>query len=348
MGRTAYLALIVAVVGTSRIGLQNAEFEACHHQGKQSPVEVGLSEQPLIESSLHGLERMAALHVETGLNGSSTGFFGCLDIAVATIKVVDGITVRNDVPVKSPTLAQNVGQQIFTSATRLTVDTVVGRHDGLHPALLHKHLELWQIGLKEVAPGGMDISFVAGALRPGVYGVVLGAGSGLEIEGIITLQTAHVGRAEHTRKQRVFTVGFHATAPSRVAKDVYIGRPERETGITRIVFQFLGYVKLRPSLRGHSITNFPDKCLVKGGTKGYRLRKDRGPPVAPHTVETFTPPVVGFDTEMLDGRTLIHQLRDFLTDRHSGDNLLCMTAHLVILARLGVDATYKKKGDGVN
>ncbi len=58
---------------------------------------------------------------------------------------------------------------------------------------------------------------------------MLGAGSGFQVLRMVTLQAAYERRAHLTGQVRVFTLSLLAPTPTRVTKDINIGRPESKT-----------------------------------------------------------------------------------------------------------------------
>src|SRR6476659_3691607 len=66
-------------------------------------------------------------------------------------------------------------------------------------------------------------------LRPTVHCEVFGSGDGLEIFWVVALQAGHKRHAHARSEKRIFTVGFLATSPSRIAKNIDVGRPDSES-----------------------------------------------------------------------------------------------------------------------
>ena len=63
-----------------------------------------------------------------------------------------------------------------------------------------------------------------------MHGIVLGTRPQLTVfRRLGALQTAHHGIAHHRGQVRVLTIGLLSSAPPRVAEDVYIGCPYRQT-----------------------------------------------------------------------------------------------------------------------
>ena len=84
------------------------------------------------------------------------------------------------------------------------------------------------------------------------------------------------------------------------------------------------FVVLGTRLVGDGGGDLAHQRLVEGGGHADRLREDRRRAGSRDTVEALVPPVVGGDAEPLDGRGGVHELRDLLLHRHSGDQV-CRT-----------------------
>src|SRR5687768_18514130 len=68
--------------------------------------------------------------------------------------------------------------------------------------------------------------------RAAVDSIVFDGGNGLQILRIVALQALHEGHSELARQVRVLAPRFLASAPTRVAKDVDVRSPERQTFVS--------------------------------------------------------------------------------------------------------------------
>ena len=101
-------------------------------------------------------------------------------LVLATVEeVVDGVAVGEHDGIVAPLVAQDVDEQTVAGAAGLTLETLVGAHHLAYVGFLHEGLEGGEVGLPEVAVGGLDVHGVAQGLRTAVDGVVLGTGVGL-------------------------------------------------------------------------------------------------------------------------------------------------------------------------
>ena len=154
-----------------------------------------------------------------------------------------------------------------------------------------------------------------------MHGKVLAAGRHLQVHGVVALHALHVGRSHGAREERVFTVGFHAASPSRVAEDVDVRAPEGQSCVASVVSVAARHDILRAAFGGNGIADAFHQCRIERGSEADGLRKDRGPAVSAHAVQSFVPPVVRLYAEPWDARRLVHHLRNFLFERHLGDDV---------------------------
>ena len=170
-------------------------------------------------------------------------------------------------------------------------------------------------------------------LGPAVNGEVFGGGDGLEVFGVRTLQAAGKGKSDLTGEERIFSVGLLTAAPSRVAIDVDIGRPQSEAVIDNMVPLALGLVVLGSRFRGDRVGNPIDQPGVPGGRKPDGLRKDRGVAGPGDAVQAFIPPVVFGDVKPGNGRGFILHLRNLLVQSHAVDQVVHALRH----GKIGVE-----------
>lgn len=128
------------------------------------------------------------------------------------------------------------------------------------------------------------------------------------------LKTVDHGLAEHRREVRVLAVGLLAAAPARVAEDVDVRRPERQSLIAEMV-SVAHDVVFRAGLVAHCVEDVVDERRVPCGGHADRLREYGGEPLASHAVESLVPPVVALDAETRDGGGVVHHHGYFLIDR---------------------------------
>jgi hypothetical protein len=240
---------------------------------------------------------------------------------VAAGDVGDGSAVGGDVAGELPVVAENVFEQHGVGAGRLAIDGVVGAHDRVGVGLGDGGAEGGQIGVPEIVGRDVNVGGVARRFRPAVDGVVLGSGDHFKVFGVIALHGFNKRDTEAAGEIRVFAVGFLASAPARVAKDIDVGRPEIQTVIDAVVVVGDRVAILGAGLGGDDLGLVVDEVGVPGGGHPDRLGKDGGVSRARYAVQAFTPPVVGGNAEVRDGRRVVLHLRDFFFEGHLRDQV---------------------------
>ena len=196
---------------------------------------------------------------------------------------------------------------------------VVGAHEGVGVALGDGGAEGGQVGVPEIVRSGIDVGFVTRGFGAAVDGVVFGCGDGAEILGIVALNALNEGGAEAGGEEGIFAVGFLATAPAGIAKDVDVGRPDGEAVVAVVIVVGDGVVVLGARFSGDDFADGVDERSVPCGGVADGLRKHRGEAGARDAVEAFVPPVVGGNVEARDGRGAVDELGDFFFEGEPRD-----------------------------
>ena len=152
----------------------------------------------------------------------------------------------------------------------------------------------------------VDIREVACGLWSAVYGKVFGRGNCEVVLRVIALQARDIRHAHAPGQERIFPVGLLPAAPSRIAKDVQVGRPEikasHDACVTLAQVLHVLDATLHPDLRSHGV----DAGGIKGRGQAHWLRILRHTFVN-HAVQGLAPPLVGGDTEPWHrGRIVLH------------------------------------------
>ena len=208
-------------------------------------VEVALLDESLLQSLGEHHEHLAALQVgavEHGIDRSRQRVLVGLVLSLV-IEVVDGIAVGEHDGVVAPFAAQDVNKQTVAGAAGLAFVAVVGAHHLAHVPFLHQGFESGKIGFPKVAHGHGSIVGVAQRFRTAVYGVVLGAGVGLEVLVVVALHAEHRLYAQDGVQVGVFAAGLLSASPARVTEDVDVGAPEGELGVAGIIDHAHGHIE---------------------------------------------------------------------------------------------------------
>ncbi len=208
--------------------VEHPQLDTGGHQSHDATVYRLFGEQALLYRIHHELIGAAAVHVAAVLHGKRRRFDGTGGDLVVLVEVPHRPAVRDHVAVEAPLLPEDIHQQQLAAAARLVEGPVVGPHHRLDPGF-HQSPERGQVGFPQVLLVDHRVEGVPQRLRPGVDRIVLGAGRGLHVFGVVPLQPLHERRADQGGEEGVLAVGLVAPAPAGVTKYVYIGSPEGES-----------------------------------------------------------------------------------------------------------------------
>jgi hypothetical protein len=123
----------------------------------------------------------------------------------------------------------------------------------------------------------MNVEAVPNRLRPRVHRKLLGAGSTAKCAGTVcppvSLQVLHISDAKAGGQEGVLPVGLLSPAPAGIAKDVYIGCPERNSLVDIPVSEFSRRIELGPGLCGDRSANLLQEVLIPARRKADCLGK---------------------------------------------------------------------------
>ena len=153
-----------------------AHFHTSDEQATKRTVEVGLLDITTAHSLWQVTILRATLHIGTSQNSLSRCLLAVLGGVVPTgQEVANSTTVTSDQPLETPFITQDLLFVACLTATRLTINALIGTHHLGHLALLHQCLEGWQVGLPKVALGQvLHIKRVAIPFWSAMHGEVLG------------------------------------------------------------------------------------------------------------------------------------------------------------------------------
>ncbi len=204
--------------------------------------------------------------------------------------------------VKSPFFPQNISQKTPASTTRLPVCAIVSTHHRLHTGFLHTCLKCRKISFPQILFIHACIEAVTHILRTAVHRKMLGTRCCLEILLIMPLQSHNIAHAKPAGQIGVLAKRLMSPSPARVAENIDIGRPERQSLINVFIVPLLLHDKLCPRLCGDRIAHLLHQLLVKRCRHADRLRENGRCARARHAVQRLIPPVVRLDAKPLDRR----------------------------------------------
>lgn len=152
-------------------------------------------------------------------------------VSFAVVEVADSAAIGHDDALVPPFLAEYMVQQPVAAAAWFALEPVVGAHHLFYLAFFYQCLEGRQVGFVQVARADVfRIEAVAVPFGARVYGEVLGAGVHLVVLLVFVqaLQAFYDAHSHYACQVGVFTVGFYAASPARVAVDVDGRCPDSE------------------------------------------------------------------------------------------------------------------------
>src|SRR6266567_8312677 len=158
-------------------------------------------------------------------------------------------TVRYDEALEAPRIAQVVLQQHLVGASCGIVNGVVGAHHGLHMSIHYGGAEGRQIGLFQIAWAYIHVEDMAQGLGAAMDRKVFACCNRLRMIGIIALYTVNKGDTHAAGQERIFSVRLLTAAPTWVAKDIDVRRPEGESVEDAMVALALSLIEFRATFR---------------------------------------------------------------------------------------------------
>ena len=235
---------------------------------------------------------------------------GAMVLVAFCIKVVNSAAVTYDHVIVAPLVAENLYHQRIATAARFALKSIVSAHHFFHMSLTHQALKSIEVGFRKVAQRNvLCVEGMTLVLRSTVYGIVLCTSMEFVVLAILgALQTANDSQSHHSRKVRVFAVGFLPTSPTRVAEDIDVRCPNGKPLIlTRASRLFVKRVLGTPLVRGCS-KYLLHQFRIEGGSHAYRLWENGSNTGAGIAVKRLTPPVITANTQFRDsGRIVDHQ-----------------------------------------
>jgi hypothetical protein len=215
-----------------------------------------------------------------------------------------------------PLAAKNVLEQHVAAARCLSVNPVVGAHQGVRTTVPYSHLEMRQIALAQIALAHHCIELVPRRLRPAMHGEVFHRCDGLEILRVIALKTVNELHRQCSGEKRILSVSLLPPSPSRIAEQVDVGRPEGEALVAAVAVVADVLVVLGARFVGDHRRREKHQRIIPCRGESNGLRKHRREPRARDAMKRLVPPVVHRNAEPVDGGSDVFHLRDFFFQCH--------------------------------
>src|SRR5882724_6999233 len=168
-----------------------------------------------------------------------------------------------------------------------------------------------------------DVGGMARRLRAAVNSEVFRGGDRFEILWIAALQTGDEGDA-HARSQiRIFAISFLAAAPTGIAKNIDVGRPDGKAPIpVGGAVWMQGGVILGAEFRADNIRGLAHKRLIESCRHANRLRKYGGDAGPGYAMKALVPPIVFRNMEPRNRCSGMAELRGLFFERHTRDEIV--------------------------
>src|SRR6266516_1649119 len=109
---------------------------------------------------------------------------------------------------------------------------------------------------------------------------------------IISLHTLYKSNTHARSKEWIFTIGFLASSPSRIAKNIDVGRPESQPHVLQPAVVLCCQIIFCPGFCRNRGGSFLKQTVVECCGHSDRLRKYRCATCTRHSVQRFTPPII--------------------------------------------------------
>src|SRR5436190_1811493 len=145
---------------------------------------------------------------------------------VVSENIANRIAVRDYISLEMPGPTQRMLQQELIRAGRLTIDCVVGAHDGIGMAFDNRSAKCWRVRVQLVMLADVNVGKVTRGFRPAVNSEMLRCGDNSKVVRIVSLHSGDERHSQAPAQEGIFSIGLLPAAPAWVAKDIDIRGPE--------------------------------------------------------------------------------------------------------------------------
>jgi len=310
-------------LGPRNVGgrIEHAEAEARFEETADGAIDFGHRDEAVALRVAQDTVFVAAGEVGTGFGGQSGGLVERECEIVSGVEIGDGAAVGDNEALEAPLIAEKIVEE-SAGAGGFAENAIVSTHRRVGVAVDDGGAKRGSVGVVKIVEGDGNVEAMADGFRARVDGVVFGSGDSLQVVRILTLEASDEGDAEARGQKRIFTVGFLAASPARIAKDIDVGRPIGEAVVAAGVVVLLRVVEFGASLGGDDVGDAMEEARVPSGGEADGLGENGGDAGARDTVETFVPPVVGGDLQARNGGGDVLHLGDFFVEGHAGDEVV--------------------------
>ncbi len=262
------------------------------------------------------LTEVDAFVVHATLQRDSRSFRLRGTVAVSRKDVAHRAAVGNNIALEPPCTAKQSLKQELVGTGRLSIDAVVRTHHRSGVTFDNGGTKRRRIRIQLIMLCYIHVGEVTCGLGSAVHGEVLRRRDRAVILRIVALYSGHVRNRKASAQKGIFSVGFLTAAPARITENVNVRRPEIEALENIGVPCPLGLHMLDAAFNADRSRHLVDARNVKRCGKPDRLGKFGGA-VHSDPVKGLAPPVIRGYTEPWDSASLIYELRRFLLQRHT-------------------------------
>ena len=145
---------------------------------------------------------------------------------VVSENIADRIAIRDYISLEMPGPAQCVLQKELIRAGRLTIDCVVGAHNGIGVAFDNRRAKCGRVRIQLVVLADVNVGEVTRGLRPAVNSEMLRRRDNSKVVRIVSLHSGDERHSQPPAQERIFSIRLLSAPPARIAEDVHIRGPE--------------------------------------------------------------------------------------------------------------------------
>ena len=273
--------------------------------------------------------------VATGLYTESRHFRQGFGLILNFVTVFDFACIRFRKALKAQLVSKDFFQQIGIHAAGDSAEIIIGGHYAGRICLLDTIGESRKVGLLQIFVVNDSIPLQTSVFRARMGRKVFQHVSCFTVMPF-PLHALYICRTHTACQIWIFTIGFLHAAPARIPSNVQNGATDRQPLINIGKSLFFELVVFCPHLIGYCVAHLLHPIRVETGCHGNGLRKYCSNTTAAHAVRTFAPPVIGRDSQPVNGGSGMFHLGNFFFQRHFSNQF---TGFLFKMAIISHDAS---------
>src|SRR5436305_10532555 len=145
---------------------------------------------------------------------------------VISENITNRIAIRDYISLEMPGPAQCVLQKELIRAGRLTINCVVGAHDGIGMAFNNRRAKCRSVRIQLVVLADVNVGEMTCGLRPTVNSEMLRRRNNSKVVRIVSLHSSDERHSQPPAQERIFSIRLLSAAPAGIAEDIDIRCPE--------------------------------------------------------------------------------------------------------------------------